>query len=39
MLDLALLAFIGLMLGMGLKRPFFWVLAVIYMHTVATPYL
>ena len=35
MLDLALLAFIGLMLGMGLKRPFFWVLAYIYIDIVA----
>src|SRR5690606_28027426 len=34
-LDLALRAFIGLMLGMGLKRPFFWVLAYIYIDIVA----
>ena len=35
MLDLALLAFIGLLLALGLKRPFFWVLAYIYIDIVA----
>lgn len=35
MLDLALLGFIALMLGLGLKRPFFWVLAYIYIDIVA----
>jgi len=35
MLDLAFLAFIGLVLALGLKRPFFWVLAYIYIDIVA----
>ena len=35
MLDLALVAFIGLFLALGLKRPFFWVLAYIYIDVVA----
>jgi probable O-glycosylation ligase (exosortase A-associated) len=35
MLDLALLGFIGLFLAFGLKRPFFWVLAYIYIDIVA----
>ena len=35
MLDLALLAFIGVLLALGLKRPFFWVLAYIYIDVVA----
>lgn len=35
MLDLALVGFIGLILAMGLKRPFFWVLAYIYIDIVA----
>ena len=35
MLDLALVAFIGLLLALGLKRPFFWVLAYIYIDIVA----
>jgi probable O-glycosylation ligase (exosortase A-associated) len=35
MLDILLIAFIGLLLGMGLKRPFFWVLAYIYIDIVA----
>lgn len=35
MLDLALLGFIGLFLALGLKRPFFWVLAYIYIDIVA----
>ena len=35
MLDLALVAFIGLLLALGLKRPFFWVLAYIYIDVVA----
>jgi probable O-glycosylation ligase (exosortase A-associated) len=35
MLDLALLGFIGLVLALGLKRPFFWVLAYIYIDIVA----
>jgi len=34
-LDLALLGFIGLFLALGLKRPFFWVLAYIYIDIVA----
>jgi probable O-glycosylation ligase (exosortase A-associated) len=34
MLDLALLAFIGLMLLLGLKRPFLWVLTYIYIDIV-----
>ena len=35
MLDLALVAFIGVFLALGLKRPFFWVLAYIYIDVVA----
>jgi hypothetical protein len=35
MLDLALIGFIGLLMAMGLKRPFFWVLAYIYIDVVA----
>jgi probable O-glycosylation ligase (exosortase A-associated) len=35
MLDLALLAFVGLFLALGLKRPFFWVLLYIYIDVVA----
>jgi hypothetical protein len=35
MLDLALIGFIGLLLALGLKRPFFWVLAYIYIDVVA----
>ena len=35
MLDLALVGFIGLFLALGLKRPFFWVLAYIYIDVVA----
>ena len=35
MLDLVLVAFIGLLLALGLKRPFFWVLAYIYIDIVA----
>ena len=35
MLDLALVGFIGLMLALGLRRPFFWVLAYIYIDVVA----
>lgn len=35
MTDLALAAFIGLFLALGLKRPFFWVLAYIYIDVVA----
>ncbi len=35
MLDLALIAFIGLMLLLGLKRPFIWVLLYIYIDIVA----
>ncbi len=35
MLDAALIAFIGLLLAMGVKRPFFWVLAYIYIDVVA----
>lgn len=34
MLDIALLAFIGFMLLMGLKRPFLWVLTYIYIDLV-----
>src|SRR5690606_8766202 len=34
-LDLALIGFIGLLLGLGLKRPFIWVLAYIYIDIVA----
>src|SRR6187401_2058319 len=34
-LDLALAAFIGLFLALGLKRPFFWVLAYIYIDVDA----
>lgn len=35
MLDLVLIAFIGLFLALGLKRPFIWVLAYIYIDIVA----
>ena len=35
MLDLALIGFIGLLMAMGLKRPFFWVLTYIYIDVVA----
>lgn len=35
MIDLALIAFIGLVLAMGLRRPFLWVLAYIYIDVVA----
>ena len=35
MLDLAFVVFIGLLLALGLKRPFFWVLAYIYIDVVA----
>lgn len=35
MIDLALAGFIGLLLALGLKRPFFWVLAYIYIDIVA----
>src|SRR5688500_11924771 len=35
MLDVALVAFIGLLLALGLKRPFFWVLAYVYIDVVA----
>jgi probable O-glycosylation ligase (exosortase A-associated) len=35
MLDLALIAFVALILLLGLKRPFFWVLAYIYIDLVA----
>ena len=35
MLDIALLGFIGLVLALGLKRPFFWVLVYIYIDVVA----
>jgi len=34
-IDFALAGFIGLMLALGLKRPFFWVLAYIYIDVVA----
>jgi probable O-glycosylation ligase (exosortase A-associated) len=34
-LDLALVGFIALFLALGLKRPFFWVLAYIYIDVVA----
>ncbi len=34
MLDLFLLAFVGLFLALGLKRPFYWVLAYIYIDIV-----
>jgi probable O-glycosylation ligase (exosortase A-associated) len=34
-LDVALVGFIGLLLALGLKRPFFWVLAYIYIDVVA----
>lgn len=34
-LDLALIGFIGLLLAMGLRRPFIWVLAYIYIDIVA----
>jgi len=35
MLDIAFVIFIGFLLGMGLKRPFFWVLTYIYIDIVA----
>ena len=35
MLDLFFIGFIGLLLALGLKRPFFWVLAYIYIDVVA----
>src|SRR4051812_3328195 len=35
MLDLALLGFVGLFLALGLRRPFFWVLAYIYIDVVS----
>ncbi|GAA0267139.1 hypothetical protein GCM10009127_03470 [Alteraurantiacibacter aestuarii] len=35
MLDLVLIGFIGLLLAMGLKRPFIWVLVYIYIDVVA----
>lgn len=35
MIDLPLLAFIGLVLMLGMRRPFFWVLAYIYIDCVA----
>lgn len=35
MLDLALLGFIGLMLALGLKRPYLWVLVYLYVCIVA----
>jgi probable O-glycosylation ligase (exosortase A-associated) len=35
MLDLVLIAFVGLFLALGLKRPFIWVLAYIYIDIVA----
>jgi probable O-glycosylation ligase (exosortase A-associated) len=35
MLDLALLAFVGAFLALGAKRPFFWVLAYIYVDVVS----
>lgn len=35
MLDLALLGFVGLLLLLGLKRPFIWVLAYIYIDIVS----
>ncbi|HLV08568.1 MAG TPA: putative O-glycosylation ligase, exosortase A system-associated [Croceibacterium sp.] len=35
MLDLALIAFVGALLALGLKRPFFWVLTYIYIDIVA----
>jgi hypothetical protein len=35
MLDFAFAGFIGLFLALGLKRPFFWVLAYIYIDVVA----
>ena len=34
MLDLALLGFIGLMLALGLKRPYLWVLVYLYVCIV-----
>ena len=34
-IDLALAGFVGLLLALGLKRPFFWVLAYIYIDVVA----
>lgn len=35
MLDLALLAFVGAILALGIRRPFFWVLAYIYVDVVS----
>jgi probable O-glycosylation ligase (exosortase A-associated) len=35
MLDLALLAFVGALLALGIRRPFFWVLAYIYVDVVS----
>jgi probable O-glycosylation ligase (exosortase A-associated) len=35
MVDLALLAFIGVFLVLGIRRPFFWVLAYIYVDAVS----
>ncbi|MEO6153707.1 MAG: putative O-glycosylation ligase, exosortase A system-associated [Croceibacterium sp.] len=35
MLDLALLGFVGLLLALGLRRPFLWVLAYIYIDVVS----
>jgi hypothetical protein len=35
MIDLVLIAFVGLFLALGLKRPFIWVLAYIYIDIVA----
>lgn len=35
MLDLALLAFVGAFLALGIRRPFFWVLAYIYVDVVS----
>ena len=35
MLDLALLAFVAMFLALGIKRPFIWVLAYIYVDAVA----
>jgi probable O-glycosylation ligase (exosortase A-associated) len=35
MIDLVLIAFVGLFLALGLKRPFIWILAYIYIDIVA----
>ena len=35
MLDIILIAFVALFLALGLKRPFIWVLAYIYIDIVA----